>query len=210
MKINQLRNLHFLKMTCAVCSLALAGLLSGCDDDDDPKKEDTPELITKVTLTFTPAAGGAAVTVTATDPDGEGVQDLQVDGPINLAVNKSYTLTINLINGLASPSSAGYDITAEVKEEGSEHMFFFGWTNNVFSDPTGDGNIDARNDDVNYADEDENGLPLGLETTWTAAAAPTSGTFQVVLKHQPDIKSAISSSSTGETDLDIEFSINVQ
>lgn len=192
-----------------VAVIAVMTVLNGCSDDD-PKKEDTPELITEATLTFTPVGGGSTVTATATDPDGEGVQDLTVDGPIDLLTNKSYTLTIELINGLADPSDAEYDITAEVQEESHEHMFFFAWTNNVFSDPAGNGNVDTRADDVNYNDEDDNGLPLGLNTRWTSVASAATGTFRVILKHQPDLKSATSTSSTGESDLDITFTINVQ
>ncbi|MFZ6013988.1 MAG: hypothetical protein ACOYXT_26850 [Bacteroidota bacterium] len=192
-------------MAFAIASLSV---ISGCDDDD-PKKEDTPELITKAVLTFSPSAGGSPVVVTAKDPDGEGVQDLAVDGPIHLAAAKSYTLTIQLINELAEPTDAEYNITEEVEEEADEHMFFFSWTNNVFNDPTGNGNIDNRSDDVNYEDEDEDGLPLGLETFWTTASA-SSGKFRVMLKHQPELKSDASTSSTGETDLDIEFTINIQ
>ena len=101
-------------------------------------------------------------------------------------------------------------ITEEVVEESHEHMFFFSWTNNVFSDPTGNGNIDNRNDDINYEDADYNGLPLRLETSWTTGAAAAAGAFRVLLKHQPDIKNATSSSTTGETDLDITFTINVE
>lgn len=182
--------------------------VSGCQDDD-PKKEDTPELITKATLTFTPTGGGVTVTATATDPDGEGVKDLTIDGPINLVKSKTYTLSIELINGLADPSEAEYDITAEVEEESDEHMFFFGWTNNVFSNPAGNGNIDARADAVNYNDADGKGLPLGLSTSWTTAAATASGAFQVMLKHQPELKSASSTSSAGETDIDLSFVINI-
>lgn len=189
-------------------ALAFTSMFTACSDDD-PKKENTPELITKATLTFTPSGGGTAVVATAEDPDGEGVQDLTVEGPIDLATNTSYTLTIELINGLAKPTDDEYDITAEVQEEAHEHMFFFGWTNNVFSNPAGNGNIDARADAVNYNDEDDNGLPLGLETNWTSAAATASGTFTVMLKHQPDLKSETSTSATGETDLDITFTINV-
>lgn len=190
----------------AVSSLVLT---TACDDDDDPKKEDTPELITQAKLTFTPVGGGSTVVVTATDPDGEGVQDISVDGPISLDADKSYELSIALINGLADPSDAEYNITAEVEEESDEHMFFFSWTNNVFADPSGNGNVDNRDDAVNYNDEDANGLPLGLSTSWTTAAATASGTFRVMLKHQPDLKNATSTSSTGESDLDIEFDIVV-
>ena len=201
-------NLTSLRFLSAGLAIAVTGFLSGCNDDD-PKKEDTPELITKATLTFTPSAGGSAVVVTATDPDGEGVQDITVDGPINLGASKSYTLTIALINELAQPSEPGYNVTEEVEEESDEHMLFFAWTNNVFNDPSGNGNIDNRSDDVNYEDQDTMALPLGLETFWTTAEAST-GTFRVLLKHQPGLKTSTSTSSIGETDLDITFIINIQ
>lgn len=177
-------------------------------NEEDPQKEDVPELITQAKLTFTPSGGGVPVEVTATDPDGEGVQDIEVDGAINLAAGVTYTLTIGLINGLADPGSEGYDIGKEVEEEGDEHMFFFAWTGNVFADPAGNGNIDNRGDAVNYADEDESGFPIGLMTTWTAGPS-SSGTFRVVLKHQPDLKTSTSSVDVGETDLDITFEVSV-
>lgn len=197
-----------IRLLMASMVVVLTALLSGCGDDD-PEKEDTPELITYATLTFTPTGGGASVIVKATDPDGEGVQDLIIDGPINLLTNKTYVLTIELINGLADPSEPEYDITAEVEEEGDEHLFFFGWTNNVFSNPAGNGNIDNRTDAVNYNDEDDDGLPLGLNTSWTTATTAASGTFRVLLKHQPDLKSATSTSSMGESDLDLTFTIAI-
>jgi hypothetical protein len=204
-------NFQFRFVNCIAGLLAVltVAFLASCNDDDEPTKEDTPELITNATLTFTPAGGGGAITATATDPDGEGVQDITIDGPINLAANTSYTLTIELRNELADPNDAAYNITEEVQEEGDEHMFFFSWTGNVFSDPGGNGNIDNRADAVNYNDEDGNGHPLGVSTSWTTSTA-SSGNFRVVLKHQPDLKTATSASTAGETDLDIEFDINVQ
>ena len=196
--------------TLFICgAFAFAFVFSACSDDDEPKKEDVPELITKATLTFTPMAGGSAVVATATDPDGEGVADLTVDGPINLDANTGYTLTIELINGLADPTEDEYDITAEVQEESDEHMFFFAWTNDVFSSPSGNGNVDNRADGVNYNDEDDNGLPLGLNTSWTSSAATASGTFRIILKHQPNLKSETSTATTGESDVDVTFNISV-
>jgi hypothetical protein len=213
MKNNRLMNIKALRLLSATFAVASIGFLSGCDDGD-PKKENTPELITKATLVFTPSGGGSAVTVTATDPDGEGVQDITVDGPINLAANKTYTLTLALINELAKPADPGYNITEEVEEEGDEHIFFFSWTNNVFSDPAGNGNVDNRGDVVNYTggpnSKDANNRPLGLTTTWTSAASTASGSFRVLLKHQPNLKSDTSDSNTGDTDLDITFTINIQ
>ena len=174
--------------------------------NEDPTPENIPELITKVILKFTPTGGGTAVTVTATDPDGEGSQDLQIDGPINLSKGSTYTLTIELLNGLYNPGADGYDVGKEVLAEGDEHQLFFSWTS-TFSSPTGSGNIGSAPGIVNYQDEDINGLPIGLTTSWTTGADAESGkTFRVLLKHQPDIKSNTTTSLDGESDLDISFS----
>lgn len=206
---NNIKKTHnrFTVILTSILAISSLGIISGCDSDD-PAKEDVPELITKATLTFTPTTG-TPVIATATDPDGDGVKDLEVDGPINLAPNKDYTLTIQLINGLAAVSDPAYNITEEVEEEADEHMFFFSWTNNTFTDPAGNGNVDNRADAVNYLDEDANGLPLGLETGWTTAGT-SSGNFQVILKHQPELKSATSDANAGETDLDVSFTLNIQ
>jgi hypothetical protein len=210
-----IQNIIFIvsKFTASLLIIASMVAISSCKPDD-PQREDTPELITKATLTFTPTVGGASVVVTATDPDGEGLQSIAVNGPINLAVNKTYVLTLSLINELAQPADPAYNISAEVEKEGDEHMFFFSWTSNVFSNPTGNGNIDNRSDAVNYTgsanSKDVNNRPLGLTTTWTTTANTGTGAYRVLLKHQPDLKSDTSDSNTGETDLDITFTINIQ
>jgi hypothetical protein len=213
MKNSRFMNVKVLRFLSAALVITASGFLSGCKDDD-PKKEDTPELITKATLTFTPT-GGSPVVVTATDPDGEGVQNIKMDGPINLAKNTTYVLTLTLVNGLAQQGQDGYDVSAEVEAEGDEHQFFFSWTNDAFSNPAGNGNIDNRTDPLNYTggqtSKDKNNRPLGLTTTWTASAnAVSGGSFRVLLKHQPSLKSDTSDSNTGETDLDVTFTINVQ
>lgn len=200
----------------SVILLFIAGSLislSGCNDDD-PAPENIPELVTKATLKFTPDGGGSVIAVTATDPDGEGVQDIKVDGPINLKKGIQYTLALELINGLYKPGDDGYDITIEVEEEGDEHQFFFRFSDGAFSSPTGTGNIkdnaSSTAGSINYLDEDDNGLPVGISTSWTTAPATASAkTFRVVLKHQPGIKSNMSTSLDGESDLDITFDLNV-
>lgn len=197
---------HFRLFLSVIILTGIINLVS-CSEQD-PVKEDVPELITKVELMFTPVGGGAPIKVSATDPDGEGVQGITVDGSISLLANSSYTLNLSLVNELAEMSSPEYNITDEVEEEGNEHMFYFGWTENVFSDPAGDGNIDNRGDGVNYVDLDDGGLPIGLITTWTTGN-PSTGTFRVILKHQPELKSVTSGVDTGETDLDVEFEVTV-
>jgi hypothetical protein len=188
--------------------LAIAILLSALACDvEDPVKEDTPEFITEVYLTFTPQTGDAVVAI-ARDPDGEGIADLEIVQPITLSTGSEYTMTISLINGLAEPLDPAHDLTNEVRTEADEHLFLFGWTESVFTSPTGDGNIDTRSNEVLYRDHDANGLPLGLETEWTTGQS-ASGTFRVVLKHQPGIKSDVSAFDQGETDLDISFPLTI-
>ena len=176
---------------------------------EEPMQESAPELITKVVLTFTPATG-TPVIVSATDPDGEGVLNIAADGRIILLQNKSYALSIELFNELADSSSPEYEVTNDVKENGNEHIFFFSWTNDLFILPLGDGNMDNRNDAIGYEDFDDTGLPIGLSTRWTAATRLGSGKFMLALKHQPDIKSATSTYSDGETDLDLLFELEIQ
>ena len=67
-----------------------------------------------------------------------------------LAANTTYTLNMDLINA-DDPES----ITEKIEEEDDEHMFFFAWTEGLFSDPTGDGNVDSRSNPVSYEDSDE-------------------------------------------------------
>jgi hypothetical protein len=172
-----------------------------------PPCENEEEIITDVTLTFTPTEGGDPVVATASDPDGEGPLDLMINGPIDLLESTDYDLSIKVENKIE-----GEDITEEIMEEDDEHMFFFSWTDEVFTSPAGDGNIDNRDDPVNYNDFDENSLPVGLSTSWTTECVEenVSGKFRLVLKHQPDIKSATSTAEDGGTDLDLEWDINVE
>jgi hypothetical protein len=179
---------------------------SGCSDDDAPPVENQEEEITRVTATFLNLDDDTEV-VTAVwfDQDGEGSGAPVIDD-IMLKPNTPYFLTLSLENTLETPAE---DITIEVEEEGDEHIFFFGFTDGLFMDPSGDGNIDTRSDDMNYVDLDDNQQPVGLETTWITDEAGT-GTFRVILKHQPDIKSATSTSADGESDVDITFPVIIE
>ena len=186
--------------------LLLFGLtITGCDDDDEPSAENPEEVITDVTLTFTPEGGGTAITATASDPDGEGPDDLEADGAITLSPNTEYTMTIELRNEIEDE-----DVTEEIIREDDEHMFFFAFTEDLFASPEGDGNYDDRTDDLNYDDKDDNDNPLGLSTSWETGDSGT-GTFRVVLKHQPnDQKTSTSDSGVGESEVDVVWNLSYQ
>jgi len=199
-KLTNLRIMNKLKDIFLLSLLVVGSLLVGCKADS-PEEENEEEIITDVTLTFT--NGATTLVFTASDPDGEGPLELTVDGPINLVAGTQYDLSIEFYNSIEDE-----DITEEVEEEGDEHMIFFGFTSGLFSSPTGSGNINGRANPINYEDQDVNGLPIGLNTSWTTGSA-TTGTFRIVLKHQPGLKTASSSVNDGESDVDITWSINI-
>lgn len=181
-------------------------IFTACEEDEAaPEEENEVEVFTDVKLVFTPSGGGAAVEAAAQDPDGAGVQELQVLGAINLAANTEYTLTMVIENCLESPCEL---MNEEIEEEDVEHQFFFAFTNDAFTSPAGNGNIDSASDPLNYNDADGNGNSLGLNTSWTTGSA-SSGTFTVQLQHQPDVKTATSGATDGDTDFALTFNLNI-
>ncbi len=203
--INKLTNLRLLAL------LLLAVTIPSCNNDDDaPGEENEAEAITDVTLIFTNDADpNDVIRASANDPDGLGVQELEVLDEITLDVNTTYTLTMEILNNL-DPTDPE-DIGEEVSEEDFEHQFFFSFSTGAFADPAGDGNIDNASDPLNYDDEDVNGNPVGLSTSWTTSGTTlTDGTFTARLQHQPDIKTSTTGANQGDTDFDLEFVLNIQ
>lgn len=205
--IDQILNLRFLALLFAAITIA------SCGDDDDgvdvPDEEEEVEVITNVSLIFTNAADATDIVMaSAVDADGEGIGELMVSGGIELEPETEYILTYSILNAL-DPDDVE-DIGDEILEEDDEHQLFFSFTADIFTSPAGDGNIDANADDaVNYNDEDENGNPVGLNTSWTTGVAAT-GTFTVRLQHQPDLKSAATGASDGDTDFDLTFDLTIE
>jgi hypothetical protein len=203
-----MKSVNYLKKY-SLYTFLLAGILfTGCGDDDAPEPENELEVITDIKLIFTNDADATdVVEASAKDPDGIGVQELQILGALNLGVDKTYTLTFEIFNNLESP---GEDIGAEIEEEDDEHQLFFSFPDDAFANPTGSGNIDAAGS-INYNDADGNGNALGLSTSWTTSStALSAGTFTVRLQHQPDVKTTTSGANDGDTDFDLPFVLNIQ
>ena len=191
-------------------SLLLVGAMlffQACSDDDVPPIENIEEEITQVILTFTNVQDASdVVTAEWLDADGEGGNPPVIDDVV-LTANVNYELSVTFFNTLENPA---VNISDEVEEEAEEHMIFFAFADPLFQDPSGTGNVDSRSGVVNYNDTDSNGLPLGLSTDWVTSETPANGSFRLVLKHQPGIKSESSTVADGESDADVSFDVSVE
>jgi hypothetical protein len=204
--MNPFKNLQLLAILFSVITII------GCsnNDDDAPEEENEVEVFTDVTLIFTNTADiSDVVRASAQDPDGTGIQELQILNAITLATDTEYTLTYEILNAL-DPADVE-NIGDEILEEDNEHQFFYSFTEGAFTNPTGNGNIDTAADPINYNDQDENGNPVGLSSTWTTSStASSAASFTVRLQHQPDVKTATSGSNDGDTDFALTFALTIQ
>jgi hypothetical protein len=164
---------------------------TSCGKDDDDKEEDETELITTMNVVVQ-EVGGATQTFTFRDPDGPGGAAPTRFDSILLTNNRQYNVSIQLLNESKTPSE---DKTPEIQAEANDHQFYF--------EPTG------VNVNVTNLNLDSRNLPLGLTSTWNAAAAST-GKLKITLKHKPGTKAAGDPVTKGETDIAIEFGARVR
>lgn len=162
--------------------------IPGCDSED-PKPVNEEEVITTLEVTLVPGDGGAAVTLKFYDADGEFgsvAPVVTVSGPLKAGV--TYAAAISLLNETNEPAES---ISEEIAAEADAHLFCF----------------TARNLEIAYADEDENGLAIGLLTSWTAGAVGPAA-VEITLRHQPGTKTG-ACPGTGETDAQVSFQLQV-
>ncbi len=166
-------------------------LFAGCDSEEPTEGPGEEELITRVTLTLSPAGGGANVVAEATDADGDGT-NFQI-GTLALTANTTYTGSITVYDDINDE-----DITAEVEEEADEHQFFYLPGGGVASRVT-----------VTITDEDSNALPVGLDFTVAVSAGDAAtGTIQVILGHYDEApKDGVTQSD--ESDIDLVFPVTI-
>ncbi len=175
--------------------LTVALLLTACKKDD-PKVPNEEELITTVNYTLTPTGGGTAVVLSFKDLDGDGDDVPTIIGG-TLSANQTYTGMLDLLNEAESPSES---ITEEILEEDEDHQFFF--------------QSDVSDLIISYGDQDENGNPVGLNSTLTTGTV-ASGSITVILRHEP-IKDASGvadgdiTNAGGTTDIQVTFPVDVQ
>ena len=169
--------------------------LISCDPDDpDPVNEE--EVITTLTYSLQPTAGGSAVVFSFRDTDGDGGMDPVISAG-TLAANTEYNGSITLLNETEDPAE---DITEEVQEEDDEHQMFY-----VVS------GADAT---VTYLDQDGDGNPIGLLTRLVTGGAG-QGSLTVILRHEPEkdaegVASGDPTNAGGETDIEVTFNLDIQ
>lgn len=181
-----------------VLVLASIILLATSCSDDDPIVVNEEELITTVTVTLTPEDGGADITLTSVDLDGDG-PDAPVITPSTaiLSANTTYTGSTVVLNETEDPAE---NITEEVLEEGVDHQFFYTFNNALAS--------------TTYTDTDVNGDPIGITFTLTTTDAG-SESLTVTLIHEPtkDGEGVVSGDITnanGETDAEVTFALTIE
>ena len=178
-------------------SLITITALSSCSSDDSSGPVNEEEVITTVTATFTPQGGGTPVVLTSRDLDGNGPDAPVVSVSGNFTAGTVYEGMVHFLNELATPLE---DITAEIQQEGDHHQIFF--------QHSGIGTF-------TYADQDENGNPIGLMCVYTASVAPGAGSLTITLKHHPDkdaegVAGGNMANAGGGTDAQVNFSVVIE
>ena len=204
--------MHRSTIVSLFAGLTLSVAAAGCGSSGQEGGNEN-EVITTVTLSFTPAGGGLAVIASVDDPDGDGGNP-PVVGPINLTPGM-FDLTVKFENRLEKPP---VNITDEVSDERDEHQLFFTGkaVNGPASNEAGAPLVQA------YADMDSKGLPLGLANKITASAG--TGTLTVTLRHLPPVNNMAAKVAGlaeavrdqgfpaigGSTDAQVSFPVTVQ
>jgi hypothetical protein len=183
-------------MKIALGILVFSTVISSCKKED-PVEPNDEEVITTMILTFAPVGGGTTLTYQFDDPDGAGGA-APTQNEIVLAPSKTYNVTVQLLNKTKTPPE---DITTEVAAEADAHRFYY--------EPTAGSNIL-----VTGLDNDGNGVPLGITSTW-ASGTVTTGKIKVTLRHYPGTPpgKAIAdpvNSSKSTTDIEVEFNTKIQ
>lgn len=187
-------------LPAAVFLIAGSMLFSACKKDK-PAEPNDEEVITTLVVKLIPAGGGATLEYEFDDADGPGGAAPTID-EIVLAPSTTYNVSLQVLNRTVTPAE---DITTEVEEEADAHRFYY--------EVSGGANLTVSN-----LDNDANGVPVGINSTWTTGAV-SAGKLRITLRHYPGTppnKAAADPVSSDKSDTDIstadigDFTVKVQ
>lgn len=192
------------------------------DDDHSDHEDHSDGQTTSLVLNLTPVNGDETLSFSWSDPEGDGdpvVDDILLpDGSDHSHHDtQRYTLDIELWNEQEDPVE---DVALEIAELATEYQFFF--TGSAVEGPA-TGNNDDAIIEHEYADSDDDGLPLGLSNN-IKTLAWGAGELTVTLRHLPpegdepvktdDLVDAVASDGFsaigGDDDIQVTFNIEVE
>jgi hypothetical protein len=175
----------------SILFLTASAFVVACDSTEpEDNGAGEQEFITRLTVTLT--AGAQSVVASASDPDGDGT-DFTIE-PLTVQAGTTYSGVISVFDDINAE-----DVGAEIAEEDDEHQFFIT-----------PGGAAAGRMAVAVTDQDENGLPVGLQFQLVVSDGdPASGTLNVVLSHYDEApKDGVTRSD--ETDIDVTFPVTIE
>lgn len=190
-----MRNLELKKNLRLLAILFISALaFNACSDDDhddhDHDDEDHEEINLMI-YTLTDSENNSVI-FTYSDPDGEGGADGALTVVGQLTLNTTYSGVIQFLHVDGDETE---DIGAKIaEEEGDEHEIFY----------------TSSSLNISRTDNDENGNPLGFNTTVTANEAG-SGSLTITLVHEgPKPNDGLEEAlTTGVSDIQKTFEFSV-
>ncbi|MBK8955392.1 MAG: type 1 periplasmic binding fold superfamily protein [Saprospiraceae bacterium] len=172
----------------------LFSLILACSDDEIPNET---ELITSVYLVLVDTLQQDSVIISFKDLDGSGgLPPVYSTPPL-----KSSTFYLGKVIVLNESVNPPMDISEEIESEDEDHQFFYLPSNTAAMD-------------IQYLDSDSNGNPLGSKIS-VQTKQPGSTKLKVILRHEPDktatgVAQGDPTNAGGETDIEIEFDLQIQ
>ena len=183
--------INYIKQTVTLYAVFFA---LGCSKDSEPKQIHEEEVITRVTLSVKKEGSSTPVLYHRNDHH----EDAQDEPRIALDSHSTYEVEVSFYN-TSNPSDIK-NITEEVQEEADEHQVFY-----EIIRLSGIA-ITASADDI----KDSSGKPVFLKTVWKTSA-PTMGEIKVYLIHEPTSKTGSTPAEIGgETDVEVDFYVEVE
>ncbi len=175
---------------------SMLGIFIACGDDDEVNDLPEKRLITDVTFVLGTSGNNPEVVMTYSDLDGVGGNEPAIIGG-TLTPNMIYFGTIELSNDANTPPE---DIDEAINSNKEDNQLFY--------------SVSGLDLEINYADVDGDGNPIGLFTA-LMTGAPGLGTITISIqrglnKFGAGVSDGAIANAGGTTDLQVTFPVEIQ